>query len=39
VRSWKVLVVAAIELMAEKGRTWLPDLVLTMSEAMRVRPS
>jgi hypothetical protein len=34
VRSWKVLVVAAIELMAEKGRMRLPDLVLTTSEAM-----
>jgi hypothetical protein len=39
VRSRKVLVVSAIELMAEKGRMRLPDLVLTMSEAMRVRSS
>ena len=30
---------ASIEEMAEKGRTRLPDLVLTIREAMRVRSS
>src|ERR1700729_1885202 len=30
---------ASMEAMAENGRTRLPDLVLTISEAMRVRSS